>query len=136
MFEFCSWFFKHLSSFCLCLSSVADFSNTGVRAPTSAECAPFLPMQRAMQFGHMVWVRVMIIFRWLYFYFINRRHPYRWVAVVSWLNYLILGVDLWGSSAQYRVKRAIDLMLGSSTLLHIHHSASHDLWGLVQLSIS
>ena len=31
----------HLSNFCLCLSSIADFSNTGVRAPTSAESALF-----------------------------------------------------------------------------------------------
>ena len=32
-------------TFRLCLSSVADFSNTGARAPTSAECAPFYPFE-------------------------------------------------------------------------------------------
>ena len=31
----------HLSNFCFSLSSLADFSNTGARAPTSAGCAPF-----------------------------------------------------------------------------------------------
>ena len=33
-----------------CLSSVADFSNTEARAPTSAGRAPFLPARRAMRF--------------------------------------------------------------------------------------
>ena len=57
----------HLSKFCLCLSlsSVADFSNTGARAPTLVERAPFLLPRRAMWFGHKFWVRVMVIFRWL-----------------------------------------------------------------------
>ena len=66
-------------------------------------------------------MRVMVIFRWLYFYLINRRHPYKWIAVVSWLNYLILAVDPCGSSAQHQVKSAVD----SSALLHIHNAASH-----------
>ena len=39
----------HFSSFD-CLSSVADFSNTEARAPTSAGRAPFLPARRAMRF--------------------------------------------------------------------------------------
>ena len=43
----------HFSSFS-CLSSVADFSNTEVRTPTSAGRAPSLPARRAMQFLHMV----------------------------------------------------------------------------------
>ena len=43
----------HFSSFC-CLSSVADFSNTEARAPTSAERAPFLPARRAMRFMYVV----------------------------------------------------------------------------------
>ena len=37
----------HFSSFD-CLSSVADFSNTEARAPTSAGRAPFLPARRAI----------------------------------------------------------------------------------------
>ena len=45
----------HFSSFC-CLSSVADFSNTEARAPTSAGCAPFLPARRAMLFMYVVCV--------------------------------------------------------------------------------
>ena len=51
----------NLSHFCFCLSSVADFSNTGARAPTSAGCIPFLPARRVMWFGHekeMIGVRV------------------------------------------------------------------------------
>ena len=49
-----------------CLSSVADFSNSEARAQASAGCAPFLPAWRAMRFGHVVWVWVMVIFRWLF----------------------------------------------------------------------
>ena len=56
------------SSFCLSLSSVADFSNTEARAPTSAGRAPFLPARRAMRFMCMVWVWVMVIFRWLFLF--------------------------------------------------------------------
>ena len=66
----------HLSNFCP--SSVADFSNTGARAPTLAESIAFLPMQRMMR----LWVWVMVIFQWLYFNLINRCHPKRWVSVV------------------------------------------------------
>ena len=56
----------HFSSFCL--SSVADFSNTVARAPTPAGCAPFLPVQRAMRFMYVVWVWIMVIFRWLFLF--------------------------------------------------------------------
>ena len=42
----------HFSSFD-CLSSVADFSNTEARAPTSAGRAPFLPARRAMRFVYV-----------------------------------------------------------------------------------
>ena len=45
--------YLHFSSFCR-LSSVADFSNTEARAPTSAGRAPFLPARRAMQFVYVV----------------------------------------------------------------------------------
>ena len=43
----------HFSSFCR-LSSVADFSNTEARAPTSVGHAPFLPARRAMRFVYVV----------------------------------------------------------------------------------
>ena len=59
----------HLSN--LSLSSVADFLNTGARAPTSAERALSLSSWKVMWFGYMVWVSVMVIFRWLYFYLIK-----------------------------------------------------------------
>ena len=54
------------SSFCR-LSSVADFSNSEARAPTSAGHAPFLPARRAMRFVNVVWVGIMVIFRWLFY---------------------------------------------------------------------
>ena len=75
-----------------------------------------------------IWPRVMVI-RWLYFYLINKRNPYRWVSVVYWLNYLILAVDLRGSTMQHQVKRAVGLRLGFSCLHNIHHAASHGFWG-------
>ena len=58
--------YLHFSSFCL--SSVADFSNTEARAPTSAGRAPCLPARRAMRFMYVVWVWVMVIFRWLFLF--------------------------------------------------------------------
>ena len=57
----------HFNSFC-CLSSVADFSNIKAKAPTSAGRAHFLPALRAMRFMYVVWVWVMVIFRWLFLF--------------------------------------------------------------------
>ena len=65
-------------------------------------------------------VRVMVVFRWLYFYCISRRYPLRWGAVVSWLNYVIPAIDSWVFSDNHQVKRVIDSTLDSSFLLHIH----------------
>ena len=129
--------FLHQSNFCLGfgLNSVVDFSNTETRAPTSAERVLPLSVQRMMRFGYTVWISVMVIFRWLFFwgffYLINKRHPYWWEAVFSWLNHLILAVDLWSSFAQHQVKRAVDLTLGSFALLHIHHVAFHGFWSFM-----
>ena len=58
----------HFSSFCLSLSSVADFSNTEARAPTSAGRAPFYPREERCGFMYLVWVRVVVIFRWLFLF--------------------------------------------------------------------
>ena len=44
-------------------------------------------------------------------FLIDRHHSYRWAAVVPWLNYLILAIDLWGPSAHYQVKCAVNLLL-------------------------
>ena len=52
--------FLYLSLVC---AQLLIFSKTGARAPTSAERIPLLAW-RAMQFGRMVWIRIMIIFRW------------------------------------------------------------------------
>ena len=94
--------FLHLSNFgldlSLSLSSVVG-SNTGARAFPWAERALCFTAWRATRLEHMVWIRVRVIFRWLFFfYLINRRYPYRWVAIVSGLNYLTLAVDQWNSA--------------------------------------
>ena len=73
-----------------------------------------------------IWVKVMVIFRQPYFNFICSHHPWRWVAVVSWRNYVILAIDQWSSLVQHLVQHIVDPMLGSSTKLHIQHAASHD----------
>ena len=80
----------HFSNFCFSLSSVADFSNTEARAPTSTGRSLFLPIRRAIRFGQVVWVWVMVIFRWLCFILIYRSHPNRWAVGVPRSNYLIL----------------------------------------------
>ena len=41
-------------------------------------------------------------------FLINRRHLYSWVAVISWLNHLILAVDLRSFSTRYLVKCALN----------------------------
>ena len=76
----------HFSSFC-CLSSVADFSNTESRAPTSAGRASFLPGRRAMPFMYVVWMWVIVIFRLLFLFSIYRSLSYGWAAVVSQSNW-------------------------------------------------
>ena len=58
----------HFSNFYFSLSSLAGFSNTEARNPTSAGRSPFEPAWSVMQYGQVVWVWVTVIFRWLYFY--------------------------------------------------------------------
>ena len=79
------------------------------------------------QFGHMVWISHGNLSVAVFFciFLSNRCHLYKWIAVVSWLNCLILALDLWGGSAQHLWKLAIDLKLDSSVLLHIHYAAFH-----------
>ena len=55
----------HFSCFC-CLSSVTDFSNTEARGSNFSRIRPFLPARRAMRLMYVVWVWVMVIFRWLF----------------------------------------------------------------------
>ena len=88
----------NLSNFGFC--SVADFLITG-------RTHPALPARKVMQFDHVVWVWVLVIFRWLCFILINRRHSNRWVTAVPRLNYLTLAVDSWDSSAQDLVRRGM-----------------------------
>ena len=74
----------HFSSFD-CLSSVADFSNTEARAPTSAGPAPFLP--REERCGLCMWFECG---SWLSFdgcfILFYRSHSYRGAAVVPRSN--------------------------------------------------
>ena len=110
--------FLHLDNFGLGLGSVADFSNTGARTLTSVECDSCLPAWRDIQFKLESWRSFLSCF----FYLINRHHPYRWVTVVTWLNYLILTVDLWGSSIKHLLKNCwpklwIHLPYFTSTML-------------------
>ena len=98
----------HFSYFCSSLCSVAEFSNTGARAPALAGRTPFLIAWRAKRFGHMVWVWDMVILRCLYFILIHRSHRKIWAAVVPRSNHLILAVDPWDSSTQHQVRRAVD----------------------------
>ena len=56
----------HFSNFCW--SSITDFSNTKARDPTSARRPPFLPTRREMRFELVIWVWVMVIFRWLFLF--------------------------------------------------------------------
>ena len=109
--------FLHLSNFDLGLSSVADLSNPEVWAPTAAEHAFCLSARSTMRLGHMLWIRVIVTFVGCFFNFFvllnNWCHPYEWVAVVSWLNSLIL---------------AVDPTMDSSALLHTHHASSYGFW--------
>ena len=76
----------HFSSFC-CLSSVADFSNTVARAPTSAGCALFFICAKCdavyicgLSVGHGYLSMAVFILTY-------RSHPYRWTAVVLRSNW-------------------------------------------------
>ena len=73
----------------LALSSVADFLNSMARVLTSAERASYLPERKAICLEHTVWIKVTVIFRWL-FCLINRRYPKRLEAVIFLLNNLFL----------------------------------------------
>ena len=114
--------FLHLSNFWfhMSLSSVADFSDPGAKVPTSEERVPSFPEWRAKQIRQMFWCRGMVVFC----LFFSQQHSYRWVAVVSFLSYLTLSVDLWISSTYHLLKFTVDPTLDSSTLLHIYHTAS------------
>ena len=75
------------------LGSAAVFSKTEARAPTSVERASCLSTWKAMQFRRMVWIRAMVIFRWLFFFFFSSIDVIDRVAVVTLLNSLILIVN-------------------------------------------
>ena len=113
--------FLHLINFCLGLSSAAGFFNPGARVPTSAKCSSCFSVRSGG--GGDAWFELVTVsfVSYIFSLLINRFHRYRWVALVSWLNYLILAIDLSGSFVQYLVKLTVDPTLDSSALLYIHH---------------
>ena len=97
----------HFSSFCLCLSSVADFSNTEARAPTSAGRAPFFTRAKSdavygsglsTSHGYLSMAVFVLIYR---------SHSYRWAAVVPRSN--------WQSWALSRKTHTYSLLLPMCT---------------------
>ena len=108
----------HFSSFCLSLSSVADFSNTEARAPTSAGRAPFFTRAKSdavyvcgLSVGHSYLSMAVFIL-------IYRSHSYRWAAVVlrsnwqSWTlscrvhtSIMLLPMCTWKKKAKKKKKR-------------------------------
>ena len=61
------------SNFGLGLSSVANFSNTGARTPTSAGRASCCPARKTMRFGHMVSISHGNRFLPVFFFFISSK---------------------------------------------------------------
>ena len=85
----------YFSNFCFTLSSGADFSNTGARAPTSAGRPPlFSHRVKTMWYGRVVSVWV-TVFHGFVFFIIYWSHPYTWAAVIPRSKYLILVVVLY-----------------------------------------
>ena len=56
---------------------------------------------------------------------ICRSHPFRWAAVVPWLNHLILASKPLDSYAQYRVRHCVEPSEGLSARPYVRHAASH-----------
>ena len=77
----------HFSSFCLSLSSVADFSNTESRAPTSAGRAPFFYLHESDAVYVCGWNVGHDYLSMVVFILIYRSHSYRWAAVVPRSNW-------------------------------------------------
>ena len=57
----------YFSNFC-CLSSVADFRTLRPGLQPQQDAPFFLPVQRATRFGSVLWVSVVVIFRWLFIF--------------------------------------------------------------------
>ena len=77
----------HLSNFCLFFFEFCSrFFEQCDQSSSLSRTRPFLHAQRAIRFGHVVCVLV-IIFRGLCFILVSRCHPQRRVAVGLRLNY-------------------------------------------------
>ena len=99
----------HFSNFRL--SSVADFLNTGARTHlflfTSAKSDAVWTSGLSMSYDNLL--MVVFLFSSIETTLID--------VVVPQLNYLILGVIPWDSSAQHLVRHAIDMLLGLSPFM-------------------
>ena len=67
------------------LGSVTDFSNTGLRTPTSIERTLIYP--QSMQLGRVVWISHSNFS--VAVFLLNKYHYYRWVAVFSWQLFVL-----------------------------------------------
>ena len=58
----------NFSNFCFGLSSVADFSNIGLELQPQQGAPLFLSARWVIRFEQVVWMCVMVIFRWLFLF--------------------------------------------------------------------
>ena len=122
------WYRIRCSHFDVC-GQISNFSRT----------QPLFTQWSVMQFDRMVWIRYRIIFQWLSF-LIKKCHCYIWVAIVSWLNYLILDIDLsplvTSTMLHYMVFIAIPLCGSDNTLvpwgLLFSDKLGRDIWDNVE----
>ena len=108
----------HFSSFCS-LSSVADFSNPGARAPTSAGRVPFFTRAKSDV---------------VYICGLSVSHGYLSIAVFLFSSIeanlideqqTILTIEPQDSYAQDQVRHCIRLSEDLFACLYVHHAASH-----------
>ena len=96
------------------LRCVPDFLNTGTRVPISTERTP-----SERQWGLDIWFNLETLLSFGgCFYLINRCYSYRWVAIVFWLNYLTLVIDLWGFPTFGEARCCSHSLYFTSTKLH------------------
>ena len=102
----------HLSNFCFCLISVADFSNTGARTSTSAGHVLFLTRVK----GDTVWTcGLSVSYGNLSIFLIHRLHPKNMSGSSSLIK--LLDPCRWPVGFVHSVRRTFDPSLGSSATL-------------------
>ena len=104
----------HFSSFYL--SSVADFSNTEARAPTSAKKSDVVYVC-GLSVGHGYLSMAVFIL-------IHRSHSYIWAAVVPRSNWRSWALSR-KTHIQDQVRYWVSPSLGLFKYLYVHHAAPH-----------